>query len=212
MSGPDDLSHRLEVLRRFGKAGAAFTDETGRFRDALAERAGELGLVDVAVASLDSPLGTLLVAVTRRGLVRIAYPEEDEARVLDELAARISARVLKAPRRTDQVRRELDEFFAGRRRAFALSVDWALVRGFATRVLRATAQLPFGTTATYGQVASVAGSPRAARAAGNALGSNPIPIVVPCHRVLHADGGLGGYSGGLERKRYLLRLEGTLRS
>jgi methylated-DNA-[protein]-cysteine S-methyltransferase len=129
---------------------------------------------------------------------------------LDELAVRISPRILRAPARTDAVRRQLDAYFEGRRRAFELPIDWRLVRGFAGDVLRATARIPFGQVSSYREIAVEAGSPRAYRAAGNALGSNPIPIVVPCHRVLHAGGGLGGYTGGLDRKRFLLRLEGAL--
>ena len=118
--------------------------------------------------------------------------------------------ILAAPERTDEVRRQLDEYFAGARRGFDLPVDWRLVRGFAGAVLRATATIPFGGVSTYRDVAAEAGSPNAYRAAGNALGSNPVPIVVPCHRVVHAGGGLGGYTGGLERKQFLLRLEGVL--
>jgi methylated-DNA-[protein]-cysteine S-methyltransferase len=118
--------------------------------------------------------------------------------------------VIEAPERTDEVRRELDEYFAGRRRTFAVPIDWALVRGFAGAVLEATSRIPFGSVSSYREVAAEAGSPNAYRAAGNALGSNPVPIVVPCHRVLHAGGGLGGYTGGLDRKRFLLRLEGVL--
>ena len=177
----------------------------------LSERAARAGLLDVAYASLDSPLGPLLVAVTPRGLVRIAYEGEggDDV-VLAELAERLSPRVLHAPERTDAVRRELEEYFIGQRHEFSTPVDWSLVRGFARGVLRATARVPFGEVTSYRQVAEAAGSPRASRAAGNALGSNPIPIVVPCHRVLHSGGGLGGYAGGLERKRMLLHLEGVL--
>jgi methylated-DNA-[protein]-cysteine S-methyltransferase len=176
----------------------------------LSKRAQETGILDVAYATLDSPLGKLLVAVTPRGLVRIAYPGEGDDDVLAELAERVSPRVLLAPERTDVVRRELDEYFDGERRKFSTPVDWSLVRGFAQGVLRATARVPFGETTTYRQVAEAAGSPRASRAAGNALGSNPIPIVVPCHRVLHSGGGLGGYTGGLARKRTLLTIEGVL--
>jgi methylated-DNA-[protein]-cysteine S-methyltransferase len=181
-----------------------------RLMDALAARAESAGLVDVAYASMDSPVGELLVAVTPRGLVRVSFASEASDEVLAELATRVSPRVLHVPARTDTVRRELDEYFAGARRSFDLPLDWSLVRGFAQGVLRATAQVPFGQTTTYGRVAGAAGSPRASRAAGNALGSNPIPIVVPCHRVLHAGGGLGGYAGGLERKRTLLTIEGVL--
>ena len=180
------------------------------FRDALAQRAEREGLLDVAYAAVDSPLGSLTVAVTPRGLVRLAYPGEPIGTQLEELADRISPRILEAPERTDQVRRQLDDYFAGRRRAFEVPIDWRLVRGFAGDVLRATARIPFGAVSSYREVAAAAGSPKAYRAAGNALGSNPVPIVVPCHRVLHAGGGLGGYTGGLERKRYLLTLEGVL--
>ncbi|MCA1588406.1 MAG: methylated-DNA--[protein]-cysteine S-methyltransferase, partial [Chloroflexi bacterium] len=130
--------------------------------------------------------------------------------MLQDAADRISPRVLEAPERTDDVRRQLDEYFAGRRRSFDVPLDWRLVRGFAVDVLRATARVPFGALTTYGAVAEAAGSPRAYRAAGNALGSNPIPIVVPCHRVVHTGGGLGGYTGGVSRKQFLLALEGSL--
>jgi methylated-DNA-[protein]-cysteine S-methyltransferase len=176
----------------------------------LGRRALDAGLADVAYGSMDSPVGELLVAVTDRGLVRVAFASEPGDEVLEELAARVSPRVLRLPARTDAARRELEEYFAGERRRFDLPLDWSLVRGFAQGVLRATARVPFGSVTTYGRMAEAAGSPRASRAAGNALGSNPIPIVVPCHRVLHAGGGLGGYAGGLDRKRYLLSLEGTL--
>jgi methylated-DNA-[protein]-cysteine S-methyltransferase len=199
----------LEVRLRRAEA-LAF--DPGRAASELARRAADAGLLDVAYAWMDSPLGELLVAVTPRGLVRVAYEDEPESEVLDELAARVSPRVLRAPERTDAVRRELDTYFAHRRRTFETPVDWSLVRGFARRVLDATAHVPYGEVTTYSAMAAAAGSPRAHRAAGNALGSNPIPIVVPCHRVLYADGGLGGYTGGLDRKRHLLELEGVLPS
>jgi len=176
----------------------------------LARRANQAGLLDVAYAELDSPIGELLVFVTPRGLLRVKYADEPIEGVLAEVAERVSPRILRAPSRTDPVRRELDGYFALRRQRFNLPIDWSLVHGFAGGVLRETARIPFGDLRSYGQVAAQAGSPRAARAAGNALGSNPIPIVVPCHRVLHADGTLGGYSGGLDRKRFLLALEGSL--
>ena len=176
----------------------------------LARRAKDAGLLDVAYAELDSPIGELIVFVTPRGLLRVKYADEPIEGVLDEVAVRVSPRILRAPSRTDGVRQQLDGYFALRRQRFDLPLDWSLVRGFAGNVLRETARIPFGDISSYGQVARQAGSPRAARAAGNALGSNPIPIVVPCHRVLHANGSLGGYSGGLDRKRYLLALEGSL--
>jgi methylated-DNA-[protein]-cysteine S-methyltransferase len=167
-------------------------------------------LLDVAYATEETPVGRLLLAVTPEGLVRLAYLDasDDEDTVLEGLAERVSPRILIAPRRLDEPRRELDEYFAGRRREFEFPIDWRLMRGFGRRVLEITAAIPFGSVSTYGKVAAEAGSPRGARAAGNALGANPLPIVVPCHRVLHADGGLGGYTGGLDRKRTLLGIEG----
>jgi len=185
------------------KAAAA---AAGRF----AERAAAEGLTDVAYATVDSPFGALLVASTARGLVRVAFRPEPADEVLDELSRRISPRVLEAPGMLDAIRRELDEYFAGARRDFDVALDWRLSRGFAERVLRATARIPYGSVSTYMSMATAAGNPRAYRAAGNALGSNPIPIVVPCHRVLATGGGLGGYGGGLPMKKALLELEGAL--
>jgi methylated-DNA-[protein]-cysteine S-methyltransferase len=167
------------------------------------------GLVDVAYATLDSPVGPLLLAATDRGLVRVAYVNGAGVdAVLEDLARRVSPRVLSTPRRLDEGRRELEQYFSGRRKLFELPLDWRLTRGFGRRVLEATARIPFGSVTTYKEVAAEAGSPRGSRAAGNALGANPLPIVVPCHRVLHSTGGLGGYTGGLERKRLLLGVEG----
>ena len=177
----------------------------------IAERAAEEGLLDVAYTSVDSPLGPLVVAATPNGLVRVSYTEfrgEDE--VLEELARRVSPRVLEAPARLDGVRRELDEYFDGQRERFDTPIDWSHLVGFTREVLRATAEIPFGDVSTYAGVAEAAGSPRAVRAAGNALGANPMPVIVPCHRVLRTGGALGGYTGGLERKEFLLRLEGKL--
>jgi methylated-DNA-[protein]-cysteine S-methyltransferase len=183
-------------------------DVPAELRQRLAERAADEGLLDVAYAELDSPIGPLAVAGTPRGLVRIAYHPAET--VAEELAATLSPRVMEAPSRLDEVRRELDEYFEGRRHEFDLAIDWSLTHGFFRRVLRQTARIGYGSVGTYAEVARRAGSPRAVRAAGNALGSNPIPIVVPCHRVVRTGGGLGGYGGGLERKEYLLRLEGVL--
>jgi methylated-DNA-[protein]-cysteine S-methyltransferase len=179
----------------------------------LAARAAEAGLLDVAYVIEDSPVGQLLLAVTKRGLVRIAYLDGGERtdEVLEDLADHISPRVLAAPARLDEARRELEEFFAGRRRQFELPLDWRLIRpGFGRRVLQATSRIPYGSVSSYKLVAGEAGSPRAYRAAGTALSGNPIPIVVPCHRVLHSGGGIGGYTGGLDRKRTLLAMEGVL--
>ncbi len=176
---------------------------------AIADAAAAAGLLDVAYATLDSPVGRLLVARTPAGLARIAYLDagDDEDIVLSELATRISPRVLAAPRQLDEPRRELDQYFHGRRQSFDVSLDLRLMTDFARRILEATAAIPYGSVSTYRDVATRAGSPRGSRAAGNALGSNPLPIILPCHRVLHSDGGLGGYTGGLERKRTLLAIE-----
>ena len=183
-------------------------ERSRRLADAVADRAWEEGMLDVAFGFADSPLGRLMVAVTPRGLIRLAYPNEDPDDALESLAAAVSPRVLESPRATGGIRRELDEYFGGARRRFDTRVDWSLTRGFFRKVLEATATIPFGAVATYRDVAAIAGNPGATRAAGNALGSNPIPIVVPCHRVVRTGGGLGGYTGGLERKVTLLRLEG----
>lgn len=184
--------------------------DVAALHEALGRRAAGEGLLDVAYGTYDSPLGPLTVIVTPRGVVRLSYPGEGIDEQLTEIADRISPRILQAPERTDAVRRELDAYFAGTLRRFAVPIDWRLVRGFAGDVLRATAAIPFGSASTYRDVAARAGSPRAYRAAGNALGSNPIPIVVPCHRVLRTGGALGGYAGGLARKERLLTLEGSL--
>jgi methylated-DNA-[protein]-cysteine S-methyltransferase len=169
---------------------------------AVAARAEREGLVDVAYAQADSPFGPLTVAATERGLVLLAYPERPLDDVLGKVAAEISPRVL------DPVRRELDEYFAGERKRFDLPIDWRLARGeYFRAVLHACARIAYGDTITYREIAARAGRPSAVRAAGNGLGSNWIPIVVPCHRVVATGGGLGGYTGGLERKEHLLALE-----
>ena len=173
--------------------------------------AADAGLADVAYTVEPSPLGDLVLAATGRGLIRVAYGgNESLERVLEELTLKVSPRVLEAPGRLDDVRRELDEYFAGERTRFDVPVDWRLAHGFGRKVLRAAARIPYGKTLTYKEVAAKAGSPRGSRAAGNALGANRMPIVIPCHRVLHSGGGLGGYTGGLEKKEHLLRLEGFL--
>jgi len=186
---------------------AEVDDLSARAMAAFRDRAEEAGLVDVAYATIDSPLGELLVAGTRRGLVRISFPTEEHGLVVEELATTVSPRILEAPARLDDVRRELDEYFDGERTRFDVALDMQLTHGFTRKVLRVTSRIPFGSVSTYKDVARRAGNDRAYRAAGNALGANPIPIVVPCHRVLHADGGLGGYGGGLDVKRFLLHLE-----
>jgi methylated-DNA-[protein]-cysteine S-methyltransferase len=175
--------------------------------DRFLERATAKRLVDVAVTTMDSPVGTLLLMATPKGLVRIAFESENRDEVLGEIAMHISPRILEAPRRLDPVRRELDEYFEGRLRDFDVPLDWSLVGDFARKVLRRTARIPYGSVASYGEVAVDVGTPRGARAVGNALGSNPIPVIVPCHRVVRTGGAIGGYGGGLPRKRLLLDLE-----
>jgi methylated-DNA-[protein]-cysteine S-methyltransferase len=176
----------------------------------MAARAAAEGAADVAYAIVPSPLGALAGVCSRRGLLCLSYRVERLDELLDSLAGALSPRIVESPARLDAVARQLDEYFAGRRRRFELPIDWSLSRGFARRVLRATARVPYGTATTYTEVAGRAGSPLAVRAAGNALAANPVPIVVPCHRVLRVGGGLGGYAGGLQRKRFLLELEGAL--
>jgi methylated-DNA-[protein]-cysteine S-methyltransferase len=172
---------------------------------ALAEREG---LLDVAIARMDSPIGELLLARTPVGLVRVSLSGHDEA--LLDVAARVSPRVVEAPAQLDPLRRQLDEYFSGARRSFDIAVDWALVGAWGRKILDACARIPYGEVRTYGEMAVAAGSPKAARAAGTALGHNPVPVVVPCHRVLGAGGQLVGYTGGLRIKEHLLRLEGSL--
>jgi methylated-DNA-[protein]-cysteine S-methyltransferase len=172
------------------------------------ERAAEAdGLLDVAYTTVDSPVGPLLLAATPQGLVRVAYDVEDHDRVLDALARRLSPRVLRAPGRLATAARELDEYFGGRRREFDLPLDMSLSKGFRQLVQRHLPEIGYGQTRTYGQVAALVGNPRAVRAVGTACATNPLPVVVPCHRVLKADGTPGGYVGGQEAKVTLLTLE-----
>lgn len=178
--------------------------------DAVLRRAATEGLIDVAYTVTDSPLGPLLLATTRRGLVRVAYDHGGWELVLSQLADWISPRVLKEPARLDLPRQQLEEFFQGRRREFDLPLDWSLTRGFRRAVLRATAAIEYGRVATYGEVAARIRHPGAARAAGSALAANPLPIVVPCHRVVRTGGAIGEYGGGSHRKHALLRLEGAI--
>lgn len=195
------------TLRAAGRAAATRTADA---RERTLARAVADGLLDVALGETDSPIGRLLVAVTRRGLVAVAFEDEDREAVLDRLARELSPRIATAPSATDEVRRELDEYFAGERRRFDLRIDRRLMHPFATQVLAATSRVGYGRLATYGEIAARIGRPTAARAVGAALGSNPVPIVVPCHRVIGASGRLTGYAGGLARKERLLALEGSL--
>jgi methylated-DNA-[protein]-cysteine S-methyltransferase len=180
-----------------------------RLRDRLGLAAEAEGLLDVAYRTIDSPVGTLLLAATPRGLVRVAYDVEDHDRVLTALTQQLSPRVLRAPRRLDAVARELDEYFGRQRRAFDLPLDLSLSRGFRQLVQRQLPEIGYGQTRTYGQVAQLVGNPKAVRAVGTACATNPLPVVVPCHRVLKADGTPGGYVGGTAAKMALLRLEAS---
>jgi methylated-DNA-[protein]-cysteine S-methyltransferase len=177
---------------------------------ALAERATQAGLLDVAYALTDSPVGPLLLAATPAGVVRVSFAREGFDDVLAALAARISPRVLEAPARLDAARRQLDEYFAGRRTAFDVPLDHRLATGFRGRALEAIAAIPFGRTGTYRSIATAAGSPRAVRAAGTACATNPLPLLIPCHRVVRSDGSMGRYGGGEAAKRLLLEHEHAL--
>jgi methylated-DNA-[protein]-cysteine S-methyltransferase len=178
-----------------------------RLRHRLGLAAEAEGLLDVAYTTIDSPVGPLLLAATPKGLVRVAYEVEDHDRVLDTLAQRISPRVLRAPGRLDAAARELGEYFGRQRRAFDLPLDLSLSRGFRQLVQQHLPEIGYGQTRTYGQVAELVGNPGAVRAVGTACATNPLPVVVPCHRVLRADGTPGGYVGGPAAKQVLLRLE-----
>ena len=201
-----NTDHHADVLRDLPAVTEA---DLAALHARLAERAAADGVLDVAYRTLDTPVGTLLLAATKAGLIRVAYPIEGHDQVLQALAARVSPRILNAPRRLDPAAREIDEYFAGQRRAFDLPLDYRLATGFRRQVLGHLPGIGYGTTASYAAVAAAVGSPRAFRAVGTACATNPLPIVVPCHRVLHSGGGIGGYTGGLERKRLLLGVEGA---
>ena len=175
--------------------------------DDLTARAAAAGLLDVAFRTVDGPLGELLVAVTPTGLVRVAFEREGHDAALDELARQLGPRILHDRRRLDPVATELDEYFTGKRRHFDVPVDLSLARGFRHDVLEQLRTIPFGATASYAEIARAAGSARAVRATGTACATNPVPVVVPCHRVVRSDGALGNYRGGPAAKRWLLDLE-----
>lgn len=179
----------------------------GALQRRLVRQAQDAGLLDVAYTTVDSPVGRLLLATTTRGLVCVAFASEDHDRVLAMLAEKISPRVLHAPKRLDEAMRELDEYFAKRRQVFDLELDLSLSHGFRRLVQTHLPEIGYGQTRSYRQVAELVGNPRAVRAVGSACATNPLPIVIPCHRVLRSDGSLGGYGGGLDAKRTLLRLE-----
>jgi methylated-DNA-[protein]-cysteine S-methyltransferase len=173
----------------------------------LAAAAERSGILDVAYRILDTPVGPLLLAATEIGLVRVAFAVEGHDEVLQQLADRISPRILLAPGRLDAVAHELDEYFVGARRGFDVALDWRLSAGFRNTVLRHLPDIAYGDTASYAAVAQLAGNPKAVRAVGSACATNPLPVVVPCHRVVRSDGAMGGYLGGVDAKRTLLTLE-----
>ena len=191
-------------------AGAFAVDpaDLGRLRARLAGAASDAGLLDVAYRTLDSPLGTLLVALTPVGVVRVAFAGEGHDAVLADLAERVGPRVLEHPAAADDTARQLEDYFAGRRREIRVPVDWRLARGFRLTVLHHLAtDVAYGTTVSYAGLAALAGNPRAVRAVGTACATNPVPLVVPCHRIVRSDGATGSYRGGAQAKRVLLDLE-----
>jgi methylated-DNA-[protein]-cysteine S-methyltransferase len=184
-------------------------ERLNRLRDQLAAAAQADGVLDVAYRTVDSPVGTLLLAATDLGLVRVAFASEDHDAVLQGLSERISPRVLNAPARLDATAQQLAEYFAGRRHAFDVALDWRLSTGFRSTVLHHLTDIDYGHTASYATVAQLAGNPKAVRAVGTACATNPLPVVVPCHRVVRSDGSMGGYRGGPDAKRVLLDLEAS---
>lgn len=176
-------------------------------RECLADSAGRAGLLDVAYTTVDTPVGLLLLAATERGLVRVAFETQGHDRVLEALSVRVGARVLRAPKRLDEAVREIGEYFAGTRTDFDLALDFSLSAGFRKLVQQHLPHIRYGHTESYSEVARGVGNPKAVRAVGTACATNPLPVVVPCHRVLRADGSLGGYVGGVDAKTALLELE-----
>jgi len=199
-----DSIGEAELLAPLAATGDAQLAQLHRRLEREAERDG---LLDIAYRVVDSPVGPLLLAATGQGLVRVAFGVEDHDAVLATLAQRVSPRILRSPARTDEVARQLEEYFTGRRRAFDVPLDRRLSNGFRRSVQDHLTRIGYGSTESYAQVAAAAGSPRAVRAVGSACATNPLPVVVPCHRVLRSDGSLGGYVGGLEAKHALLALE-----
>jgi methylated-DNA-[protein]-cysteine S-methyltransferase len=196
--------------RRLFASLSAIDDEVNRrLHRRLVDAANAAGLLDVAYRTIDTPVGALLLAATPKGLVRVAYASQDHDLVLEGLARDVSPRILRAPARLDGVAREIDEYFAGRRRTFDVPLDLQLSHGFRRAVLSRLPEIGYGKTASYAAIAKAAGNPKAVRAAGSACASNPLPVVVPCHRVVRSDGTIGEYVGGVDAKRALLTLEGA---
>ncbi|MEU3186281.1 methylated-DNA--[protein]-cysteine S-methyltransferase [Streptomyces sp. NPDC006923] len=201
-NAPDSENERVfAALPRYDN------DAMTRLRAVLASKAQQEGILDVAYRTVDTPVGSLLLAATEQGLVKIAYAVQDHTAVLQQLSDTISPRVLLAPARLDEAARQIDEYFAGRRTRFDLPLDWRLSRGFRREVLSHLPQIGYGSTQSYAQVALASGSPRAVRAVGTACATNPLPLIVPCHRVVRSDGTAGQYVGGKDAKNILLTLE-----
>ena len=198
-----------DVSRDLARAFPAAPGDLRRLHDRLAVESHRDGILDVAYRIVDSPVGPLLLAATEQGLVRVAYAREDHDAVLQALANKVSPRILHAPARLDLSARELEEYFAGRRHTFDLPLDWRLSAGFRRTVLSHLPEIGYGRTASYATIAQLAGNPKAVRAVGSACAANPMPVVVPCHRVVRSDGSIGGYLGGADAKRTLLTLEAT---
>lgn len=192
-----------------GPPDAAERDLLDRLHTRLEQAAADRELLDVAWTRVDSPVGPLLLAATPAGVVRVAFEREDHDLVLEQLGRAVSPRVLRAPARLDDVVRELAEYFAGTRRDFDVAIDLRLATGFRREVLERLRDIGYGSTASYTAVATAAGRPRAVRAVGTACATNPVPLVVPCHRVVRSDGTTGGYRGGPQAKQVLLRIEGA---
>ena len=205
------MSPRDSIEGALSGRGGSLDDQAMEAARRFAERAASEGAARIAYATIDTPVGNASIAASPRGVLSVRLPTEELDPFLVRLAERVSPRIVEAPATLETARRELEEYFSGRRETFDLPLDWQLVPGgFYRKVLRATSRLPFGITATYGEIAARAGNVRAHRAAGTALGSNPIPIVIPCHRIVRSGGDPGNYGGGPELKKWLLRLEGSL--
>ncbi|OBH61625.1 methylated-DNA--[protein]-cysteine S-methyltransferase [Mycobacterium sp. E2479] len=201
------MNNERELTRDLVRRTDSTTDDLDALHARLASAAQSEGILDIAYRVIDGPVGALLIAATELGLVRVAYANEGHDSVLQSLADRISPRILLAPGRLDMAARQLDEYFAGERREFSVPLDWRLSAGFRNTVLRQLPEIGYGHTASYAAVAKLAGNPTAVRAVGSACATNPLPIVVPCHRVVRSDGAMGGYLGGAAAKRTLLTIE-----
>jgi methylated-DNA-[protein]-cysteine S-methyltransferase len=201
------MSNEQELTRGLAHITDASLDELDTLHARLAAAAERDCVLDIAYRVVDSPVGALLIAATELGLVRVAYASEGHDAVLQSLADRISPRILLAPGRLDAAARQLDEYFAAKRQEFTVPLDWRLSAGFRSTVLHHLPEIGYGRTASYAAVATLAGNPNAVRAVGSACATNPLPVVVPCHRVIRSDGALGGYLGGVQAKRILLTLE-----